>query len=86
MHSPEPAKEDIYIGMIEHSARDDQMFHLRIKEDGTYFVQIQYSPNRPYSRPSWSDPISPGDFQKYFIDGVGLEKLLEAALRKRKCT
>jgi hypothetical protein len=76
-------RHDIVLGRIEYSARDDETFHLLIREDGSHFIQIHYSPNRDYSRPRWSGIISPSEYLKHKIDGINLATLIDNEIKKR---
>jgi hypothetical protein len=82
MRSPLPHQTEHVLGIIEYSARDDEIFHLLIKDDGDYFVQIHYSPNRDHSRPYWSDPIRKEDYHKYTIDGTPIITLINKFIEK----
>lgn len=63
-----------------HSSSDDEEYFLCFDSTGDMFVQIYYSPNKPFQSGYWGTKIYPSEFDKHKVEDKTLRQLVVAKL------
>lgn len=68
------------LGSNYHGAAPDEHYSLIVNENGSWHVELLYSPNRPFESPK-TVSVAAVDLENHDIDGRPLKEIIEEKLK-----
>jgi hypothetical protein len=83
---PGNVQDGYFPGSNDKRSAADENYYLCIGTNMRIFCLIQYSPNKPFQRAYWSDPIEPEDFQHHSVEEGNIGDLVRKKLDEIEST